>query len=554
MTPAVKSILSGAAVSSLGGGADEPRSAPARPQPDEQSGSQAASDSETESEPGQQRVAPGFRGGLESLEDEFDYRLDPDEIVGEIPSDLRGVFYRNGPGRLEVGGQRFGHWFDGDGMVCSFTFDDHHDRTGGSRSTTTNVRFRNRYVRTPKFEMESAANAIRCRGFGTQIPGGWKANIGRMPKSPANTNTVFHGGHLLALNEGGRPFELDPDSLETLGEFTYRRRLGPLDFFSAHPKRHQATGELINFGMGMGLGRRVGLGPDGRSAKRAGAGLHLYRIRPDGVMDVKGFLPLDRLPFCHDFVITDRHAVFFLGSVTYRDTHRFMSGQASIAECLEMQPDLAMQIAVVSLNTMQQTHLFETEPGAISHFGNAFVDRQAIVVDAMAISDPNVFEAMDADFGDAGATGSEYRRYRIDLTSGSVTFEVLSDLESDFPTFDTSQAGRRSDVSFTSGFVDNGGDRFFNTIERVDPQRGNQRVTLPAGSYGSEPFFAPSSNASERSSRRRNRGYVLHSVYNSTTHRSELHIHRAENLDDQLAKITLRHHIPHQFHGSFRPL
>src|SRR5437868_14286272 len=38
-------------------------------------------------------------------------------VEGRWPADLAGTFYRNGPGRFELGGERYRHWFDGDGMV-----------------------------------------------------------------------------------------------------------------------------------------------------------------------------------------------------------------------------------------------------------------------------------------------------------------------------------------------------------------------------------------------------------------------------------------------------
>jgi carotenoid cleavage dioxygenase-like enzyme len=42
----------------------------------------------------------------------------PDLIVeGEIPRDLAGVFYRNGPEPLYPTREGDYHWFDGDGMV-----------------------------------------------------------------------------------------------------------------------------------------------------------------------------------------------------------------------------------------------------------------------------------------------------------------------------------------------------------------------------------------------------------------------------------------------------
>ena len=55
---------------------------------------------------------------------------------GCIPEALIGTLYRNGPGRLERGGQWVHHPFDGDGMVTALKF----DRQG--------VSLTNRFVRT----------------------------------------------------------------------------------------------------------------------------------------------------------------------------------------------------------------------------------------------------------------------------------------------------------------------------------------------------------------------------------------------------------------------
>jgi len=46
-------------------------------------------------------------------------------------------------------------------------------------------------------------------------------------------------------------------------------------------------------------------------------------------------------------------------------------------------------------------------------------------------------------------------------------------------------------------------------------------------------------------------GYVLEVVYNGFDHISELLILDAKRLSDCRAKLTLRHHLPHQFHGLF---
>jgi carotenoid cleavage dioxygenase-like enzyme len=38
-------------------------------------------------------------------------------IVGTIPPELTGSFYRVGAARIRVGKDRYAHWFDGDGFI-----------------------------------------------------------------------------------------------------------------------------------------------------------------------------------------------------------------------------------------------------------------------------------------------------------------------------------------------------------------------------------------------------------------------------------------------------
>ncbi|MBD0308106.1 MAG: carotenoid oxygenase family protein, partial [Microcoleus sp. T1-bin1] len=58
-----------------------------------------------------------WQRGYESQPNEFDYWID--NIEGKIPAGLQGTFFRNGPGLLDVNGQRLHHPFDGDGMICA---------------------------------------------------------------------------------------------------------------------------------------------------------------------------------------------------------------------------------------------------------------------------------------------------------------------------------------------------------------------------------------------------------------------------------------------------
>ena len=72
-------------------------------------------------------------------------------VTGRIPADLNGVFYRNGPGRFELGGERYHHWFDGDGFAQRWQV------AGGK------VSHRGRFIRTRKFSTSPplASSCIR---------------------------------------------------------------------------------------------------------------------------------------------------------------------------------------------------------------------------------------------------------------------------------------------------------------------------------------------------------------------------------------------------------
>jgi all-trans-8'-apo-beta-carotenal 15,15'-oxygenase len=52
-----------------------------------------------------------------SLAEEYDYYA---KITGEIPRELRGTLYRNGPGIFERAGLRKRCILDGDGMIQAF--------------------------------------------------------------------------------------------------------------------------------------------------------------------------------------------------------------------------------------------------------------------------------------------------------------------------------------------------------------------------------------------------------------------------------------------------
>ena len=155
------------------------------------------------------------------------------EVIGEVPTDLAGVYVRNGSNpRYEPKGRY--HWFDGDGMLHALHFED------------GRAHYRNRWVRTEAFAIEDAAGEAVWSGINERPdfrhPGG--------PfKDTANTDLVFHAGRLLALWWLGGPcYDVDVATLDTNGRFDFH---GSLASLSAHPKVDPRTGEMMVFDFGM---------------------------------------------------------------------------------------------------------------------------------------------------------------------------------------------------------------------------------------------------------------------------------------------------------------
>lgn len=80
------------------------------------------------------------------------------------------------------------------------------------------VRYRNRFVRTRKFELERRAGRFVLPTWPTRAPGGILKNMGHRIRSQAGVTVYCKQGRLYAFDEVGLPYGLDPDTLETLGE------------------------------------------------------------------------------------------------------------------------------------------------------------------------------------------------------------------------------------------------------------------------------------------------------------------------------------------------
>ena len=119
-------------------------------------------------------LPPVLRGGFEPVSREL-YVRDL-KVIGEVPKDLNGAYFRNGPNRMFAAEGRY-HWYDGDGMVHAAYFDN------------GRVSYRNRWVRTEPLKEEMRAGRALWKGLRESVAlGVLQTNI--LPCSRQTSNNL----------------------------------------------------------------------------------------------------------------------------------------------------------------------------------------------------------------------------------------------------------------------------------------------------------------------------------------------------------------------------
>lgn len=168
-------------------------------------------------------------------------------LSGTLPSDMTGHAFTTYPHPMNDGSPQF----IGDGMVVRLDFES--DRVGLYRQN----------VRTPCFYADAAT---RDTEYAFQPSGMARISMSLGSRNSLNTNFLVMDDRLFLAYDGGRPWEIDPVTLQPVtpvGAFdewmsmvpTWISWLRPWPFpivlTSAHPVREPRTGEMftINFGM-----------------------------------------------------------------------------------------------------------------------------------------------------------------------------------------------------------------------------------------------------------------------------------------------------------------
>jgi all-trans-8'-apo-beta-carotenal 15,15'-oxygenase len=268
----------------------------------------------------------------------------------------------------------------------------------------------------------------------------------------------------------------------------------------------------------------------------------------------------------HDFVLTERYAVFLLPPVAF-SLGRALLGMVSPVDALERDPSASTLVLVVPRDGGEPRTL-EARPGfAFHHIGGWDEGARELVVDTLRMDD---FRGGGIDVLDPAALRRAHlgravpTRMVIDLGagastaggssgrgSGRVSEEVRIDADVELPTTDPRRRTRPSRVAFAIARTPGWPAITHSAVARLDLAERSAVLRDLAPDLPGEPLFVPRA-ASGRDGAAEGEGWVLTIVYRAREHRSELWVLDAKDLST-VARARLPHHVPPGFHGTFVP-
>lgn len=427
-----------------------------------------------------------------------------DSVIGKIPHELNGVFYRNGPNPQFPSDNK--HWFEGDGMLHAFFIRD------------GQLNYRNRWIQTERFKLERRLGAALMRSFNDA-----ESIEKDIPHNTANTNVIQHAGKLFALEETSCPIEIRPENLDTLGDWNHRSEVPQM---SAHPHFDFDTGEMHSYAYSPGTND-----------------VTYYIFNRDGVVTKAETIQAPYSSFMHDFFITKDYVIFPVLPLTF-NFERMQQGKSLII----WEPEKGAHIGIMPRHGTEKDILwFSLESFHAFHFMNAYQDDDTIILDGMKSERAHLFPDMNGKMASISESPPQLTRWIFNLKQKRASTIKLDSLPAEFPRFDERFTGLPYRHGFAAACVQSN-DLEFDALIHYDLRAKSQTIReFGLGNTPGEPIFVPRHLNSDEGD-----GFILTIVYNKEKDTSHIYILDAMNINKEpLAVVQLPHRIPNGFHGNW---
>merc|ERR1719199_1341470 len=538
-------------------------------------------------------------------------------ILGEIPADFpAGKFayvgpnpkfsldhykiWGRGPNQSNSGGaDGWHHWFEGDGMIYALDFGGanthlwqkgsrkeavYNSQGGGDkqksfhakeRGASRNVCYRNRYVRTNswKKEMRHGGRLFRplMNASGSAFLPNAVANFllgGSFLKDSANTALCHFTGRLFALQDTMPPWELNNDTLETVGICDFDGTLPFYVPFTAHPKVAPGTGDLLFFGFNPVYPPHCSIGS----------------VSPEGsVGPIKALWhnALRGATFIHDFCVTENYTVIFEGSMNIRPM-RMLKG----VHPLQYDRSQLARFGVIrrrSDGTMSDvTWCVCAEPEMVYHFVNAWEDSLTGDIVIVGVREDGFFHGALAATGtrnwitntlQEGKSVPRLHEWRIDPSSGRILSERwLFDDVIEIPRINDKFTGLQNRYAYAgrihTASLSRDAQLKFDAVVKYDMKTGTKQIyEHGSGCYGMEAQFVPRSHSNHKNQGSQDHGteddgWLVLFVHDESDRytsaaegRSECIILDAKKIQEgPIARLKLPSRVPYGAHAMWCPL
>ncbi|WP_458210171.1 carotenoid oxygenase family protein [Haladaptatus sp. NG-SE-30] len=473
-------------------------------------------------------MATQYPPGFHSLTNETQSALSVD---GTLPEWISGTLVRNGPGAFELGETTVDHWFDGFAMLHRFTFND-------------GITYQNRFLRTDAYA--AALDGTFEGGFATGKTSFFerlKSFLFEKPYDNTNVITERVGRHYLALTETPRWVEFDPTTLQTLGDLQYDGPEPNGRLACAHMNRDIDTGSMVNFETEFG-----------RTSS-----YHVYAMASPTDRDHICSAAVDEPAYMHSFALTPHYVVLteFPFVVDPIDFLR-PGNQDPFIENFEWKPERGTRFLVID---REKGHII-AEPKTDAFFGFHHVNAYEVesthetdtelVIDLETVPDTVSLDALYLDelrSGDLGVFGGRLERFQIHLDetdSATISREMLYEGGTALPTVSPARWCHEHRYVYAQG-TDQPVTEWPRAILKIDTETGTVSEFSDRENHFSEPIFVPRPEGATEDD-----GVVLTVALDVDAERSWLVVLDGSSFTE-LARASLPHPIPFDFHGRFFP-
>lgn len=433
------------------------------------------------------------------------------KVIGELPKDLRGAYFRNGPNPVHAP-QNLHHWFDGDGMLHALHFEN------------GKAEYRNRFVRTDDYNAEIAGT---LDAGGVLLPAN-RARENKVYKDTANTDVIVHNGQLMALwYISGTPVRVNARTLETIGNESFGGKL-PRNV-SAHSKVDPETGEFVFFDYSL-YEPWMTFG----TVSPTNELVHFERVE----------LPGPRLP--HDMGLTKNYVVLHDLPVIFTE-----SGMRNSMWQIKVADQPARFGVVPRRGRGDEIKWFETDSCYIYHVINTWEEGDEVIMTACMMT-PNGF-APNPEYGPYAAMVNILAlhavpvEWRMNMRTGECKKRILDDRIGEFPVVNLDYAAKKTRWSYHVAMSSDQLQKF-QGLFKYDLETGAAKEYMfGPGKFGSEPAYAPRINAKSEDD-----GYVVVFVTDESSGQSEAQVIDAQNFEKgPVARVQIPARVPAGFHGTW---